>query len=208
MKKYILLSLNILIMSLLANAQMSYRAAYNTTVEQFAEGNKDYISNATTIIDGIRLGCKLKSLVKDRELDGVYLIKLTHVLRSSELKNGDTIIVIFRNTASGTESMHESNYHGYPGGFSVNPKDQSLYCEWFLKEYSDTIDLKKLPWPNKKIYEFYKSKYGFATVYFKDQASTEAPYDVYALFNLKFKTRQEWYNYLKQYDNIKVPEGY
>ena len=55
MKKYILLSLNILIMSLLANAQMSYRAAYHTTVDQFAEGNKDIITNASTIIEAFRL---------------------------------------------------------------------------------------------------------------------------------------------------------
>ena len=209
MKKYILLSLNILIMSLLANAQMSYRAAYHTTVDQFAEGNKDIITNASTIIDGIQIDAKMKSLVKEGELDGAHLIKLTHVLRSNDLKTGDTIILIFRNVASGTESRYNVNVSsGLPHIFSINPKDQSIYGEWFLKEYSDTIDLKKLPWPNKKIYEFYISKYGFTTVYFKDQAAAEAPFDVYALFNLEFKTRQEWYNYLKKYDNIKVPEGY
>ena len=70
------------------------------------------------------------------------------------------------------------------------------------------IDLKKLAWPNKKVYEYYKSKYGFTTVYFKDYAVRDTQFDVFALFNLKFKTRQEWYNYLKKQDNIKVPEGY
>ena len=195
-------------MSLIANAQMSYSASYNTTVDQFAEGNKDIITNASTIIDGIQIDAKMKSLVKEGELDGAHLIKLTHVLRSNDLKTGDTIIVIFRNVASGKESMYNSNTTGLPQIFFDVNHDFSLNCEWFLKEYSDTIDLKKLPWPNKKIYEFYKSKYGFTTVYFKDQAATEAPFDVYALFNLEFKTRQEWYNYLKKYDNIKVPEGY
>ena len=187
---------------------MSYRAAYNTTVEQFAEGNKDYITNATTIIDGIRLEYKMRSLINVGEIDRIDLIKLTHVLRSDFLKTGDTIVVLFGNVGYGNDSMYQSYGQSYPSIYSENLVDRSAYCEWFLKEFDGKIDLNRLNWGNKKVYEFYKSKYGFATVYFKDKGFTEAPYDVYALFNLKFKTRQEWYNYLKKQDNIKVPEGY
>ena len=209
MKKYIYISFFVLFNHFPVHSQISYKGE-NLTDAQLAEGNQEIITNASTIIDGIMLESQLKSLVKEKELDGVDLIKLTHVLRSGELKTGDTIIVIFRNIAYGTESMYEPNPNGYPSaGFSLNPNDhRSLNCEWFLKEYTGEINLKALNWQNNKVYEFYLTKFGCAIVYFKDYSIKNPEYDVYALFNLKFKTRQEWYNYLKTYDNIKVPEGY
>ena len=184
MEKYLKCSLLIFLVSYAAHGQISYSASYNTTVEQFAEGNKDYIINATTIIDGIRLEYKMRSLINVGEIDRIDLIKLTHVLRSDFLKKGDTIVVLFGNVGYGNDSMYQSYGQSYPSIYSENLVDRSAYCEWFLKEFDGKIDLNRLNWGNKKVYEFYKSKYGFANVYFKDKGFTEAPYDVYAIFNL------------------------
>ena len=48
----------------------------------------------------------------------------------------------------------------------------------------------------------------FCRTELEDGSITDKNYEVWALFGLKFKTWQEWYNYLKQYPDIKVPEGY
>ena len=208
MKKYILLSLNILLMSLIANAQYSTVVRGLTNEEQF-EANKEIITNAPIIIDGRKLDCITKSLVKKGEIDRAFLIKLTHVLRSDDLKAEDTIIVVIRNIAYGTDTMYEPYLpNGYPTLFSQNLTDRSINCELFLNKNGNEIIMNDNFWQNKMVYELYKTKNGYASVYLNDDAILDTKYVVYALFNLKFKTRQEWYNYLKQYDNIKVPEGY
>ena len=173
------------------------------------EGNNDIITNSPTIIHGNMIDSKMKSLIKKGEVDCVYLIQITHIFRSSVLKVGDSIIVLFRNGAEGSDSVFEPRLHSfYPEMFSEPFPDRKIHCEIFLTEYLNDINFEKLGWGHKKVYELFPSKYGYATVYFKDRANPELDYDVYALFNLKFKTRQDWYNYLKKYDNIKVPEGY
>ena len=208
MKKYIQILIILLLLGYIVQAQVSYNAN-NLTEEQLTEGNQEIITKASTIVDGIRISAKTKSLIKKGEVDRVFLIKLTHIFRSDEIRQRDTIIVILRNIGHGTDSSYEQYIHGgYPSIFSQSPKDGSINCELFLTKNEDKIIFSDHNWQNKKVYELYLTKNGYASVYLNDDAIADKEYLVYALFNLKFKTRQEWYNYLKKYDNIKVPEGY
>ena len=208
MKKNIQILIILIILGHNVEAQVSYKDN-NLTDEQLNEGNTEIINKASTIIDARRLDYKIKSLVKKGEIDKAVLLKITNVLRSNELKQGDTIIVIFRNVGYGTDSFYEQYTHGgYPSIFSQNPQDHSINCELFLIKNLDKIIINDRNWQNKIVYELYLTKNGYASVYINDDAIADKEYDVYALFNLKFKTMQEWYNYLKKYDNIKVPEGY
>ena len=106
MKKHIQILIILLLLGYIVQAQVSYNAN-NLTEEQLTEGNQEIITKASTIIDGIRLNYKTKSLVKKGEIDRVVLIKLTHILRSDDLKTGDSIIVIFRNVAHGTDTIND-----------------------------------------------------------------------------------------------------
>ena len=164
MKKIIYISHFILLISCQAQAQITYQGD-DLNEEQLAEGNQEIITSASTIIDGIRLNYKTLSLIKKGEIDRVVLINLTHIFRSSDLKTGDTIIVIFRNVAHGADTMYEPQLHsGYPKMFSRTLPDTNIYCELFLTEFTSRVEIGDHLWKNKKVYELYLTKNGYATI--------------------------------------------
>ena len=206
--KYFLLAISLLT-SGYAFAQISsypIRTDY-IGAESLNEINNKVLKNCAYILDVVVIDDKLQSTQKKGQVDVVVKAKVRHILRGRQIKKGDTIIVVMPDVANGTDSMYmPHSYNGYPDiMFKIN---NELFGELLLQLPSN--DFKKdLPeWNGKMVFELYRSNKGFCSIVFQDGSITDKNYEVWALFGLKFKTRQEWYNYLKQYPDIEVPEGY
>ena len=109
------------------------------------------------------------------------------------MKIGDTINVMIPKVGYGIKGHLIDPPKGDASRFSYSDGGGL-----FLTKYNSTLKVKE------EFFVLYPSQSCscYLTSYIKNEIRD---YDVVALNGLKFKTKQDWYNYLKQFPDIKIP---
>jgi hypothetical protein len=191
--------------SCISNAQVGNRQSTFSNTQR-EEGNKEILATSTTIIDGVKIDQIKKSFFELGKLDLAFLVKVNFSFRG-ETKAGDSIIVILKHVANGNDSVYDVPPHQqYPAIFySCGPN--LACCQLFLQESNEVLIFSRNEWNGRKVFELCRSRFGYAATSYFVKDYNEISYAVNGLF-LKFITLNDWYNYLKQFPNVNIPDGF
>ena len=176
-----------------------------------AQTNRDsltenIIKNSQYIIEGEKINSQYCNCLSNEYYDQLISIRLTTVLRGDNIKTGDTILILnpkigYGNKDSGalidqSESANLSLFRlaHCKGGVGCGGQFLSLNKSPIISD-----DLK-----NKKMFILYPSE--TCSCYLpKDTFADDNSYEIIAFDKMKFQTKKGWYDYLKQFSNINVP---
>jgi hypothetical protein len=166
--------------------------------------SEDVIRNSQFIIEGYSKDVSYCNCYSDDFYDEIIKIKLSSVLRGTNLFIGDTIMLLIPKIGNGKKDF----------GSMIIPFDNDRvrlrlanikgegFGGLFLNLNKALIIDKE--WANKKLFVLYPSK-TFSSYWPNDFYVENPEFEITALNWLKFKTKQDWYNYLKQFPDIKIP---
>ena len=167
---------------------------------------KKIIYNSSDILSLERIQQVEKSVIASNQLDVLFLAKVTFVFKGKNINLGDTIIILLPNVGSVYDSMKEYPAHSrYPGLWS-ECNGNKICCQLFLVKSERNLENLDGQWKGRNVFELTPSQIGFASVRFRDATFGDKTYEVIALFDQQFKTINDWYNYLRQFGGLNVPE--
>jgi len=166
--------------------------------------SEEVIKNAPYIIEGKHVGTSYCNCVSKEFYDFIFRIEVTSYLRGSDIQIGDTIDLLIPRIGYGNKDQ---------GSIIDPPTGDMSRMRWGRCEKcgcaGQFLTLNKAPiidkeWANKKLFVLYPSK-TFSSYWPNDFYVENPEFEITALNWLKFKTKQDWYNYLKQFPDIKIP---
>jgi hypothetical protein len=167
--------------------------------------SEEVIKNAPYIIEGLNLSTFYCNCLSKEYYDRIIRIKLTDVIRGGgSLRTGDSIFLL----------IPRVGYKEKFKGSIIDPEEGDAARIRFADCFGSGcggqfLVLNKIPiidkeWVDKKLFVLYPSK-TFSSYWPSDFYVENPEFEITALNWLKFKTKQDWYNYLKQFPDIKIP---
>ena len=155
--------------------------------------SEDVIKNAPYILEGKTIKSYVCNCISNEYYDLVFKLELSVVLKGKDIQIGDTINVLIPRVGYGIKGHLIDPPKGDASRFSYSDGGGL-----FLTKYNSTLKVKE------EFFVLYPSQSCscYLTSYIKNEIRD---YDVVALNGLKFKTKQDWYIYLKQFPDIKIP---
>lgn len=169
------------------------------------------IENSKYIIEAAPLGCDVYYVAGEDQSYKRMFIKVIKVLRGNDLMDGDTLVGIWKLESKGKLDL-TFRIDDIPQARLWFDDYQSMSC-LFLRDSPYPVEREQDIWSSKKKVTYILSDMGGGYGQYMEGLYTdlEGYKDMAVSFfvaNLFYKTRADWYNYLKQYPDIKVPEGY
>jgi hypothetical protein len=163
------------------------------------------IRNSSYIVEGVNIGGLYCNCTSDEYYDQIIYFKLNEVLRGYNLNVGDTIKILIPQVGNGNKEVGSiiSPRTGDALRFNLSHCKGGEGCGGqFLILNDKPIKVKDLQ--GIKLFVLYPST--TCSCYLpKDIINENQEFEITALNWLKFKTKQDWYNYLKQFPDIKIP---
>ncbi len=148
------------------------------------------------------IGSDYYYIVEDNQLYFRTFIKVKNVLRGTDISEGDTIVAIWKQYGKGNRPTElPAEDIALPAPWSQQKTESCL----FLIENTFPNESNPDKWSNFKKVNFLHCESGYPSAHYDTFLAEKIPVQIMGVI---FNKRSEWYNYLKQYPDIKVPEGY
>ena len=164
--------------------------------------SEEVIKNAPYIIEVLKIGGTICNCFTEEYIDEVLKLKITTIIRGPDLEIGDTINLLIPRIGYGRDGRLFDPATGDDARIKfANCKGVGCGGQFLTLNNAPIIDKE---WANKKLFVLYPSK-TFSSYWPSDFYVENPEFEITALNWLKFKTKQDWYNYLKQFPDIKIP---
>ena len=169
----------------------------------------DYtIKKSTCIVEGSIISNEGWYYVKEEnQRYTTKLYKVRHPLLGVDISEGDTILIVLKTDFKGDVETISSRFSKLPNLYGdLRNNFQCLFfmdSDYPITSMPDSLkNYKRVTWITTGIGYF-----GASYVYNNPIFNGEYAHAV-NINGLRFKTFKEWYDYLKKYPGVKVPEGY
>ncbi len=202
MKKYIF-SLLLIIGTCQAFAQPRFYTDDEILFNKTLNVLKDVINKSQYIVEGISIGGDYYYIPEEDQTYFRTFIKVNKVLRGISISQGDTIVGVFPQYAKGQ-------------GIQLLPSHSEGPRLWYRYGYSEsclfftdnkfTCEPRADEWSHFKKITYIDSELGYLGAFY--DGTVKGKSIAVSVEGILFNNKKDWYNYLKQYPDIKVPEGY
>ena len=200
MKKYLAIFIFFLISSCSLNAQIMFEPTGEFGKETVLNNVANSVNKSDCIVEGSYISKSTYFIEKENQSYVLYLVCVKESLKGLGVHANDTIGIVWKKEFKGLDDDDLISHSRMPkiwGG--------SNFIACLFLQHSDYPQSKDTPAIAKYVkFKLVKTDIGYLCARYIDihfSSSTEAVY----LNGLSFKTIQDWYDYLKQFPNIKVP---
>ena len=205
MKKYIYILIIFTLVSSTAFSQIIFPENRNFTAVQSKKSLDFLIKKAHYIFDASPISVSENYYVKEEnQIYFRWLVKVNFVYKGKDIHVGDTIINIFKQGGKGDKARIISGNSYLPLIFPLTANNATKESCLLLTE---SVYPKKIndEWDGIKQMAFINTDLG----YFAGNYDMEFNTTIAVSFpGMSFLKRSDWYDYLKKFPGIKVPEGY